>query len=284
MSYECIIAKLKNVRSFPDPKVTNIQLAECCGCNIIVSKDNYENQLGLFFPEGGCLNKDFALINKLYRKHPDTGELLGGYFEENLRIKSIKLMNEQSDGFWCPIEYLQNYVGNFDVKEGQTFSSYNGKEVCSKYFTPQTNGIRERNQQIKKARIPSTFKEHFDTEAFIKANIPIGAKLIITEKMEGCVDGSTLIDTLEYGILRIDKIVKEKLFVHIKSFDFETNEIVYSMIEEHFFKPNDLDWYEIELENGISLIITGNNPVWMPKYNCYRRTEELKDGDILLID
>ena len=40
---------------------------------------------------------------------------------------------------------------------------------------------------------------------------------------------------------------------------------------------------EIELEDGTKLTITGNNPVWLPTLNCYRRVDELKQGDYVLM-
>ena len=60
--------------------------------------------------------------------------------------------------------------------------------------------------------------------------------------------------------------------------------IVYVSIDDYYLLKNDGEWYEVELEDGRKLLITGNNPVWMPELNCYRRTDELKIGDTLLID
>ena len=34
--------------------------------------------------------------------------------------------------------------------------------------------------------------------------------------------------------------------------------------------------------NGQKIEITGNNPVWLPELHCYRRVDELIEGDILL--
>ena len=38
-----------------------------------------------------------------------------------------------------------------------------------------------------------------------------------------------------------------------------------------------------QLEDGTKLTITGNNPVWLPTLNCYRRVDELKQGDYVLM-
>jgi hypothetical protein len=42
-------------------------------------------------------------------------------------------------------------------------------------------------------------------------------------------------------------------------------------------------WYEVELEDGQKIVITGNNPVWMADLDCYRKVENLKIGDVLLV-
>ena len=48
--------------------------------------------------------------------------------------------------------------------------------------------------------------------------------------------------------------------------------------------PEDGEWYEIELEDGRKITITGNNPVWIPELNAYRRVDELNGDEFLLID
>ena len=50
------------------------------------------------------------------------------------------------------------------------------------------------------------------------------------------------------------------------------------------FVLEDGEWYEIELEDGRKITITGNNPVWIPELNAYRRVDELNGDEFLLID
>ena len=75
-----------------------------------------------------------------------------------------------------------------------------------------------------------------------------------------------------------------KLNCHIKSLNIPTNEIVYSKVEQFYFKEDHGDWYEIELSNGQKLKITGNNPVWLPKLKCYRKVSDLTGNEELLLD
>lgn len=89
----------------------------------------------------------------------------------------------------------------------------------------------------------------------------------------GCLHYDTEIDTLEYGGLPIGKIVEKDLRCHVKSWD--GTEIVYEKIlGTRELEAND-DWYEIELENGAFLKVTGNHLVFVENLNCWRRVDEL---------
>lgn len=105
----------------------------------------------------------------------------------------------------------------------------------------------------------------------------------ISSKWHGCVDKDTIINT-NLGDLTIGEIVNNKLNVNVKAFDIENNNIVYVPIDNWYTIPNDGDWYELTLEDGRTIQITGNNPVWLPELNCYRRVEDLNINDILLVD
>ena len=130
------------------------------------------------------------------------------------------------------------------------------------------------------------FKEHFDTAHFGRNihEFERGQTIIITEKLHGCVKWDTIVETLEKGLLTIKEIVDEKLNVKIKALDTETNEIVYVPIDDYYTIQDEGEWYEIELENGKTITITGNNPVWLPELNCYRNVEDLNGDETLLID
>ena len=105
----------------------------------------------------------------------------------------------------------------------------------------------------------------------------------ISVKVHGCVEKSTIVNTKEFGDLTIGEIVDNKINCHILARDIEKDEDVYVPIDQHYMIPNDGDWYEIELEDGRKLTITGNNPVWLPELNCYRKVEELVGNEYLLL-
>lgn len=148
------------------PNADRLFIANALGYFVIVGKDTPEGQLGVVFPSDGRLSEEMLLNNNLYRKHPVTGQPMGGYFEENGRVKALRLRGAKSEAFWCPLSYLDWTGADLSkLKEGDQFSVLNDKTVCEKYFTPAT--IRAMSgggngSSAKKTYAPD-FKEHLDT-------------------------------------------------------------------------------------------------------------------------
>jgi len=104
------------------------------------------------------------------------------------------------------------------------------------------------------------------------------------EVSEKCLDGDTIIETLEFGDKIISDIVDNNLQCHVKSFDIDSNEIVFKRIIGRAVQENNDDWYEIELEDGKTVIVTGNHGVYLPELKCFRETKNLQPGDNCLIE
>lgn len=102
-------------------------------------------------------------------------------------------------------------------------------------------------------------------------------------KLDGCVSGDTLIKTKEYGYKSIKWIVDNKINCKVKSRDkngkLEYKDIIYWFLNKE--KTN--QWYEIELESGEKLTLTGNHPVYLPDLDCYRRVDELDGSENLMV-
>lgn len=103
-----------------------------------------------------------------------------------------------------------------------------------------------------------------------------------TEKMDGCCHEDVIIYT-EDGEKTIKDICENKYFGNVICYNIDTDEIELKPIIGHSIKDNNDDWYEIELENGKSIILTGNHKVWLPSLNCYRKVEDLKGDEEFLL-
>lgn len=287
--YKATVTKLKNVR--PHPNADRVKLATCHGNQVVVGLDSSEDQMGCYFPSDGQLSHEFCKANNLYRDpllniDPDSKP---GMFDNNRRVRSQRFRSQISDGFWMPLDCLTFTKGEYKkLEEGFEFEEFNGIPICSKYINPATEKVARENQRkkTKTARTSLMFKEHFDTGHFGKSihEFGPGQLIIVTEKVHGCVSYHTVIETLEFGNLSIGEIVENKIKCRIKAFDTETGEICYVPIDEYYFLPDDGEWFEIELEDGRKIEITGNNPVWIPELQCYRRVDELEGNELLMVD
>lgn len=219
-----------------------------------------------------------------------------GYFGKNCRVRMKKLRGVMSMGYLISPYQMGEYeadLENFDWSAhlGEDFDTV-GERLFVKAYVPEVKG---KNGGVKKGRhekqikkydrmIPDQFAFHYDTEQLQRSmdRIKPETSVSITVKEHGCVDANTIVNT-DHGDFAIKELVDKKLPYKIKAYDIENNKEIYVNIDQYYMIPNDGEWYEIELEDGKTLIITGNNPVWLPELNCYRRTDELKIGDSVLV-
>jgi hypothetical protein len=103
-------------------------------------------------------------------------------------------------------------------------------------------------------------------------------------KVDGCLDEETMIFT-ENGYQSIGEICDNELTPKVYSFNTETSEIELDEIVGHSIRENNDDWFEIELDNGIVLRLTGNHKVYIPSLKCYRYVKDLiGDEEFLYVE
>ena len=274
------------------------------GLSIVIGKDEFKTgDIAVYCANETCLHELFLHLNSMYEdKELNVDKEKKGYINKHGRVRVVKLGGVLSYGLLIhpdsiatfinePVEEVTKYL---EAHIGEDFDEINGERFCQVYVPPVKHVQRQESkaERLKKKidrfkmLIEGSFRHHYDTQMWAKNvhQFTPEDEVDITVKVHGCVEANTIINTLEYGDLTIKEIVDKKLKCKIKSYDIEKNEIVYVSIDDYYLLKNDGEWYEVELEDGRKLLITGNNPVWMPELNCYRRTDELKIGDTLLID
>lgn len=205
--YSAKIVQLFNVRKHPN--ADRIKLADVslngktgAGINVIVGLDVVEGQVGIFFPSDSKLSQEYADKNGLTPQYDADGKKLPGYyFSDNLRVKTIRMRGEKSEGFWMPLQsldYLNDIYGKaIDWHLGamvESFSMPDGDEhkICEKYFNPKTEALRNTSIRTqRRAERDRQFPRHYDTlnlRYFIDM-IPRGAKITISEKVHGTSTG-----------------------------------------------------------------------------------------------
>jgi hypothetical protein len=104
----------------------------------------------------------------------------------------------------------------------------------------------------------------------------------VLEKLDGCCHEDTILIT-ENGEMTIREICETEYSGKVLSFDLETNEPVFDEIVDYSVKKNINNWFEIVLEDGTTIKLTGNHKVWLPNLGCYRRVDELTEDDEFLL-
>jgi len=191
--YMAFICKLKNVRPHPDPEVNRLAIAEAQGTTVVVGINSKEGDLGILFPCDGQLSKEYATANDLVRrKDPETGENVGGMFDENRRVRAQTLRKVRSEAFWTPVTSLQ-FAGDISqLTEGMTLNTFNGIPICNKYVNEATRKQAASKEKAAKAidifkASVEAFPEHVETYQwkYYKDKIVPGSVVYVTLKIHG---------------------------------------------------------------------------------------------------
>lgn len=182
--HEAIVTKIY-VTPHPDPEVHSLAVGNINGETIIVSNATKSGDLGLYFPCDLQLSESFAKANDLVRRKNPDGTNAGGMFDENRKVRAQKFRGVKSNGFWCPLSYLDYLGDTSSLKEGEKITSFMGTEICRKYFTPQA--LRQKNASKNPAKETIWFPKHKDTEQLRQSlrSLKAGDRLVITNKVHG---------------------------------------------------------------------------------------------------
>lgn len=137
MAYQALITKIKNVHK--DPNSDRLYLGECFNEGVIIGPDYEEDDLVLYLPSDGKIERWFGDTFKLFRKNED-GTLQGGYIDSNGHIKAIKLRGNQSSGVVIKVETIEQIFGEQGWKDGDKVDKINNRQFCKKYIPHMQKG------------------------------------------------------------------------------------------------------------------------------------------------
>lgn len=242
VNYLAKIVKIDNFHKHSDPEVTKLKC--CCidGFNIITGIDS-EPGLYVYFPTACCINPKFLSYANLYRHGElNVDQTKTGMFDDNGRVKAIRLRGELSEGFIIPIVVLENWVMStvnveLKVEEGTEFDSieHDGKTfwVNKKYIPKNTrtpgapgSGNSGKGKQPKGLDkiIENQFRFHYDTVLIKKCpHVLHPSDLIsITSKVHGTSGIST------YVLCKQELNWKQKIARWLTGEEFDKYDYLYS--------------------------------------------------------
>lgn len=104
----------------------------------------------------------------------------------------------------------------------------------------------------------------------------------IQEKLDGCCAEDTIIIT-DKGPKVIKELCESQGKTKVLAYDTTKEMLVWADVEAFSIKNNNDDWFEIELKNGKTIRLTSEHYVWLPELKCYRKVQELKEGDSIFL-
>lgn len=291
------------------------------GREIIVRKDKvHEGQIMIYVSNECQLNTDFLSVNNEFQDselNANYDEVLKtktqmindgaskediekyvfskrGYFKKSGRVRMTRIRGVVSMGYLITVEQMKAWCPSFelDAEIGYDFDTVNGELFVKAYMPPRKHdpSFHVGNKEEKRAAkfdgvVKGQFAFHYHPAQLNKdiCRLSPDMSVNISVKLHGCVERNTLVDTMEYGQKSIGDIVDRKIDCHIRAFDTAKKEDVYVPIDNFYCVKNEGEWYDIELEDGRHIVITGNNPVWLPQLNTYRRVDELDGTEILQV-
>nr|DAX08712.1 MAG TPA: RNA ligase [Bacteriophage sp.] len=204
VNYLAKIVDIQNFRAHSNPEVTRLKCCTIDGFNIITGIDSQPG-LYVYFPTACCINSTLLSYCNLYRhKELNSNPEKTGMFEDNGRVKAIRLKGELSEGFILPIIEFQNYITSvtnqeigievgteFDIVEHEGKTFWVNKKYIPKYTaTPGTPGSKGKKGKTPKGIskiIDGQFRFHYDTILIKKCPhiIQPNDLISITEKIHG---------------------------------------------------------------------------------------------------
>lgn len=189
------LAKIVDIQKFhahPDSEVTKLKCTYVDGYEIIVGIDSEPGKY-VYFPTSSRINYDFLSFANLYRhseKNADPNQK--GMFEDNGRVKAIRLRGCLSEGFLIPLNTLINWIVDStqlelnpdDLIDGFEFDSFehngktvwiNKKYVVQRACSSNTNKISKYQKHLKRfdRLIDGQFRLHYETSIIKKLQRPI---------------------------------------------------------------------------------------------------------------
>jgi hypothetical protein len=259
VNYLAKVVRIENFKPHTDPEVTRLKCCVIDGFNIICGIDS-EPGLYIYFPTACCINPDFLRYANLYRhKELNNDPEQSGMFDDNGRVKAIRLRGELSEGFILPAIMLENYIVsvtnvNYEAEEGIEFDSveHEGKTfwINKKYIpkntrTPGMPGSgNSRGKQPKglDKLIENQFRFHYDTTLIKKCpNVIKPNDLIsITEKVHGT-------STIHARVLCKRELTwKQKIARWLTGYEFDDYDYLYSsrtVIKNRHYNKNVTDGF-----------------------------------------
>jgi len=168
INYLAKVVKLKNLKRHIN--ADRLQTVDIDFQTVITGMDAKDGDIYVYFPIESKINKDFLLKTNSFRnKELNIDKTKTGFFEDNCRVKAMKLRNEKSMGYIVPAKLVYDWAEDKQDPEVDTdkeFDTINGIKMVEKYQVQQrVSNNTSKNKKPKVSRIINgQVHLHVDTE------------------------------------------------------------------------------------------------------------------------
>lgn len=166
-NYLSKVVALKNLQKHPN--ADRLQTVVIDFQTVITGLDAKDGDLYVYFPVECKINKDFlSFTNSFREKTLNKDQEQVGFFEENCRVKAMKLRSEKSCGYIVPIKVVNEFTKT-DISEyvNKEFDTIGEIKMLEKFVVKDRN-IGINNKQGKEPKISRIIEGqihlHVDTE------------------------------------------------------------------------------------------------------------------------
>lgn len=168
-NYLAKIVRLENLK--PHENADRLQVALIDFQDVITGLDAQNGDIYVYFPVESKINKDFLSFTDSFRKKElNWNTDKAGFFEENCRVKAVKLRGHRSMGYMVPINTVEAWAGvNYGELNNyinEEFDMVGGKKILEKYIIKEPT-----ERKVKQGKAPQLSRLvdgqvhlHVDTE------------------------------------------------------------------------------------------------------------------------
>lgn len=166
-NYLAKIVELQNVKMHPDAH--SLQTVDIDYQTVITGMNAKDGDIYVYFPIECTINKDFLAFTNSYRdasKNADPEKK--GFFEDNGRVRAMRLRGEKSMGYIVPIADLEAFSGESGLVRfvGEEFDTIKNVKLLEKYVvkTKEPMAAKQGKKPNVSRLIDGQVHLHVDTE------------------------------------------------------------------------------------------------------------------------
>lgn len=170
-NYLAKIVELKNIKKHSNAH--SLQTVDIDFQTVITGMNAQDGDIYVYFPLECKINEDFLSYTNSFRtKEKNADPEKAGFFDDNGRVRAMRLRGEKSMGYIVPIEELESFAGSSGLVKfvGEEFDTIGNVKILEKYVVKTKSGTLAKTGKKPKTNrlIDGQIHLHVDTEQLRK--------------------------------------------------------------------------------------------------------------------